>query len=323
MWNSFGGEDVQPDSWDECISLLLGQGGSTTLYRGQKLHEWPLACTLERHITDMVNANVSGGVDEGESASLRDWTIILERRMLHRFQDLAEQFGILGMPAASDRLGWWEVMQHHGAPTRLLDWTRSPFIALWFAFEHHVDGDGDAALWALDERQCTRFLGTLLETVNAAPDTDFIDSRTWQNRVANAAIEKGHPTPLPVQPRREFGRATAQQSVLTVVPRVPSRAHQAIIGRVAKRIRIRERWKEEILRACQSLRYDRLTLYRDLDSIAVDVRDNMIEFQQGIVSLGKGEVNSFGDSAEAEQENIRPYVDDDNCPGNGPSLADS
>src|SRR5262249_26893198 len=46
-----------------------------------------------------------------------------------------------------DEVEWLALMQHHGAPTRLLDFTWSPYVAAFFALERATEG---AAVWAVN-----------------------------------------------------------------------------------------------------------------------------------------------------------------------------
>lgn len=54
---------------------------------------------------------------------------------------------------------WLLLMQHYGLPTRLLDWTESPLIALYFAVENEKEDERDAVIYALqpfilNSKQC-------------------------------------------------------------------------------------------------------------------------------------------------------------------------
>src|SRR5262245_8791541 len=86
------------------------------IFRGHASAKWTLKNTLERR------------TPPGESRS------VFERFVVHQFKRRAHHY------LASHHLpkkdgDWIALMQHFGAPTRLLDFTRSPFVAAYFAFE--------------------------------------------------------------------------------------------------------------------------------------------------------------------------------------------
>ncbi len=83
----------------------------------------------------------------------------LEKRLLSRFQQRSLPFHSRSLSDPWDALF---LMQHYGVPTRFLDWSESPLMALFFAVtsaQHSLSAQGrpvfknDASIWVLDPEQ--------------------------------------------------------------------------------------------------------------------------------------------------------------------------
>ena len=70
----------------------------------------------------------------------------LEGHLLRNFRKYARSEASPGPSMWS----WLSLAQHHGLPTRLLDWTYSPFVAMHFATEELELYNADAVIWCVD-----------------------------------------------------------------------------------------------------------------------------------------------------------------------------
>ena len=71
---------------------------------------------------------------------------VIEERMIREFRQAYHQFA-LHVPNRRSILEWLSIMQHHGAPTRLLDFTYSAYVAAYLAVEQ---AERDCVVWAID-----------------------------------------------------------------------------------------------------------------------------------------------------------------------------
>lgn len=119
--------------------LRTGRRRDSGVYRGDGDASWPLLTSLDK----------LGG--RGSPHSKAD----LEEHILRNFIRYSRPH------FTTPPINEWEVMvaaQHHGLPTRLLDWTYSPLVAAHFATVSG-QGDSDRAIWRLDWKSVHRFFG--------------------------------------------------------------------------------------------------------------------------------------------------------------------
>lgn len=208
----------------------------------------------------------------------------------HEFQ-LTKKFRLMapgfGVTPHTDRIDQWLfLMQHHRAPTRLLDWTESPLIAAFFAVElaaQTADIQNDAAVYGLDPI-----------ALNILSGMDHFPNTWVQNRVAQTikfafgtqneqVLIDGKQVeylelPTSIYPSTVHSRISSQRSCFTLHGSDP-RDFEAIFdgeplieGKKLTKYRIPKKAVPDILGELSDLGITHGAVFPDLDGLARELR---------------------------------------------------
>ena len=127
-------------TWDEFTKQVRGFG-LHHYFRGQRDISWRLESPSDRRlreIRDWVDKKPEERQKEFVTARLLNFGEV-RHETLESFKNYA--IGSHGVDASQlrDHWDWWALGRHHGLLTPFLDWTKSPYVAAFFAFLDFAD----------------------------------------------------------------------------------------------------------------------------------------------------------------------------------------
>ncbi|MYN42863.1 FRG domain-containing protein [Duganella sp. FT109W] len=192
-----------------------------------------------------------------------------EIELLGRFRQNANLL-LEKAPAMPYDFGWMFLMQHYGVPTRLLDWTENPLIALYFAVEDKKSKK-DGALWVLFPHELNK-----LSTESRVYIPSFEDD--WLANYSVISYSKGKDNgilPIAVIATRNNPRIQAQLGVFTIshlkktpIEEIDSKSH-------CLKFTIPSKNKNNIREELKILGINRFQVFPELSSIGQELKDTL------------------------------------------------
>jgi hypothetical protein len=248
---------VRLNEWRD-YKLFVERFSENWAFRGQANANWVLNNAIER--TDFIHFHKG-----------------IEAEFVAEFQRGARNY--LSKDETPEHLiEWLALMQHHGAPTRLLDLTRSPYIAAYFAFEFCFEKtDENIAVWGVNINYLKNKSLEILsgEFGNALKENKNLIN---ENLFEKIFYQNNKKLVFPVEPFRMNRRYSLQQSVFisTGISDVPLMDQLHFLGdsidQAVVKIEIPTKSKKEALRELLQMNLHRASLFPDLDGYALSLK---------------------------------------------------
>ena len=163
-----------------------------------------------------------------------------------------------------DEWEWYFLMRHHNAPTRLLDWTDSALIGIYFALRSSVPKSAPPAVWILNPV-------LLNEIVCGAESVVLSNEPQAGGYLPESARDDLRPElPIAVDPSHVSRRLAAQRSRFTVHGRdrngliTVASGHRGVLFRVC----IEQESVSAVLNDLKTCGVSETTIFPDLEGLA-------------------------------------------------------
>jgi hypothetical protein len=241
-------------SWRQFEELVRDPVYSGWAFRGQNNGDLPLYSGLSRYL-------MYAGVHRDAWAGQEERILRIFQRKAHLFLD--------HIPPEADSFQWLGLMQHHGAPTRLVDLTWSPYVAAFFALER---GRPRSAVWAFNAAQ-----------INGPDRVELADGRTVDLRPVGMWMERSYeehflhsdvPFAVIGEPKVMNHRLVAQSGTF-LIPGVLDRPVDHVLAgyRTKESLVVKleldtEAMRAEAMRSLYAMNITHATLFPDLQGLA-------------------------------------------------------